>query len=109
MIPRLIFAMLMLVVVLVGMLLMTQILSFEQLGTGISRLLLLVALVASAAFLLKLVVLPILICALVLLKSLALLGLAIVTVLIACVVILRLCLLKLANRNARPRRRNEEL
>ena len=99
----------MLAVVLVGMLLMTQILSFEQLRTGIWRLFLLVALVACAAFLLKLVLLPILLCALVLLKSLALLGLAIVMVLIACVVILRLCLLKLANRNARHSGRNEEL
>lgn len=109
MIPQLIFVMLMLVVVLVGMLLMTQILSFEQLGTGISRLFLLVALVAGAAFLLKFVLLPVLVCALVLLKSLALIGLATVMVLIASIVVLRLCSLKLANRNARPSRRNEEL
>lgn len=109
MIPQLIFAMLMFVVVLVGMLLMTQILSFEQLGTGIRRLFLLVALLAAAAFLLKFVLLPILLCALVLLKSLVLLGLVIFLLLTTSVVALRLGFLKLANRNARPNRRNEEL
>lgn len=109
MILQLIFVVLMVAVVLVGTLLMTQILSFEQLGTGIWRLCLLVALVAGAAFLLKLVLLPILLCALVLLKNLVLAGLAIVLVLIASAVVLRLCFLKLANRNARSDRRNEEL
>jgi len=107
--PQLAFMVLMLVVVLVGMLLMTQILNFEPLGIGMWRLFFLVMLVGVGAFLLKFALLPILVCVLVLLKRLVFLGLAIVMVLIATIFVLRLVFMKLANRNARPHRRNEDL
>ena len=107
--PQVAFMVLMLVVVIIGMLLMMQILTLQQVWSGIWRLLLFFLLVAGAVFLLKFVVLPIAICALVVLKSLVFFGLAIVMVLIATIFVLRLVFMKLANRNARPSRRNEEL
>lgn len=93
-IPGLAFAVLMFVVVMVGLLLMAQILSFEEIGAALWRGFVILALGGIAVWLLKGILLPIFICGLVLLKSLVLWILVMTLLIVAVLVSLRLVIAK---------------
>jgi hypothetical protein len=87
-----------LVVVIVGVLIMTQLLGLDQLGAAIWRVLAFLWAVIVTCVLLRWFLLPILICALVLLKAVILSALMIVILTIALLILLRIVLLKGASR-----------
>jgi hypothetical protein len=96
-----------LAVVIIGLLIMTQALTFEQLGSGIWRGLVLLAVVC-AAWLFTAVVLPILLCALVWLKN-AMLGILVsMLIVVAVLVLLRLAFNVLMNRTPHGTQKKEE-
>jgi hypothetical protein len=88
-----------LAVVIVGMLIMMQILGWEQIGTAIRRSIALLALVFLAVWFLKVLVLPILICSLVWLKGVMLRTLVIVLVAVAMLALLRVLTRALVKRS----------
>jgi hypothetical protein len=91
-------------VVIIGILIMIQLLSLEQLGSAIWRCLLCLAAAFIAVWLLKVLVLPILVCTLLWLKR-ALLGILVIVILVAALfALLRLVFLKIVNRHAERER-----
>ena len=105
---ELVFTTCVLAVVIVGMLVMTQAISLEQVGHGIWRGFLFLALGFITVWLTKAILLPILLCGLVWLKNKMLWGLLIVLVVITAMFLLRLLALKLATRELRSKRDIEE-
>lgn len=109
MIAQFLFVASVLAVVLVGLLLITQVLSLEQLGHGISRCLWLIALAFAVVCLLRAVLLPILLCLLVWWKGVMLWALGIVLAMIALLLLPRMLLMKFGNRKTRTQHQPEEL
>jgi len=89
-----------LVAVVLGMLLITQMVSLELLGKGIWRCLFLLAFVLITLWLLKAVLLPILICALVWLKGVMIRTLVIVLAAVTLALLRRVFFIRLAIRNS---------
>lgn len=98
---QLLLAVCVLAVIIVGILLMTQILSLEQLGMGIRRSFVLLWFAIVLLLLIRVALLPILLCGLVWLKTMMLWIFFIVIVGIASLFVGRLIFLRLVNRNAR--------
>jgi hypothetical protein len=98
-----------LAVVVVGILIMTQVLSLEELGSGMWRAFVFLALAFVMVWVLRTVLLPILICVLVWLKSVMLWAVVIVLATIAFMIMLRVLPLKLAKRAPQDKNHKEEL
>jgi len=103
---QLLFVLPVLVIVVIGTLIAAQVLSPEQLGSGIWRAAALIAIVFVTAWFLKSIVLPILDCTLVLLRHAMFVFLMLV--LAAAVTLLCWRLLKFGNRNTGNRGKTEE-
>jgi hypothetical protein len=86
-------------VLIVGLLVMTQAVSFEQLGHGIWRAFVAIVLVVIGAWLLKSALLPILRCVIVWLKHAMQWALVSVLALTTAILLLRIAMLTLASRN----------
>ena len=98
MLMQCLFALCMLAVVMVGLLVMTQAISLEELGNGIWRGFLTVVLAVVAICFLKAVLLPILICWLVRLKQMLLWIAVVVLALVIALLVLQMLISKFAQR-----------
>ena len=110
MLMQCLFAVCILAIVIVGLLVMTQLISLEELGNGIWRAFLTVLVSLIAICFLKAVLLPILICWIVRLKQMFLWIAVVVLALVIALLVLRMLISKLAQRSpAKGERHRGEL